>query len=306
VAPVKMGKVTEVDTKQAYIDMVTQGVSAEGLTIVVDAGNGMSGLLLPEVFKKIGGKVIPLYWDPDGTFPNHEANPLEEKNMKDLHKAVKEHKADLGVAFDGDADRVFFGTEQGVTIPGDLTTALIAQEILKEQPGATILYDLRSSRTTKEVIEEAGGTAIMCKVGHSNIKKQMRETGAIFAGELSGHFYFTPWYAESGMLAMKYIINVLQERKQPMSQIVAPLLRYAKTPEINFEVQDKSGVLQKLKETFSDAEILELDGITVSYPNWWANVRASNTEPLLRLNMEAKTPELLQEKQQQIEALIQG
>jgi phosphomannomutase len=301
------GKVEEVDVRQAYVDMVTTGVDAKGLKIVVDAGNGMSGLILPDVFKKIGGDVTPLYWELDGTFPNHEANPLEEKNMKDLHAKVKEVGADLGVAFDGDADRVFFGTEQGITVPGDITTALIAQELLREQPGATILYDLRCSRMTKEAIEAAAGKAIMCKVGHSNIKKQMRETGAIFAGELSGHFYFTPWYAESGMLAMKYVIERLKREQKPFSEIVQPLVsRYAKTPEINFEVEDKKTVLAHLKEKYSDAEQLELDGITISYPEWWANIRASNTEPLLRLNMEAKTPELLAEKQAEIEAILNG
>ncbi len=304
--PGKIGSVTQQDVRKDYLDMVSAGATANGLKIVVDAGNGMTGLLLKDFFERVGGEVIPLYWELDGTFPNHEANPLEEKNMVDLHRTVKEHGADLGVAFDGDGDRVFFGTEHGVTVPGDLTTALIAQEILQEKPSSTILYDLRSSRTTKEVIEEAGGQAHMSKVGHSNIKKQMREDGAIFAGELSGHFYFTPWYAESGFLALNYILRVLQDQKKPMSVIVAPLLRYSKTPEINFEVEDKDKVLNALRAKYSDAEILELDGITISYPEWWANVRASNTEPLLRLNMEATTPELLQSKQAEIESIIKG
>ncbi len=300
------GTVTDVDVKKEYLEMVSEGVSVKGLKIVVDAGNGMAGILLKDFFSRVGGEVTALYWNPDGSFPNHEANPLEEKNMVDLHAAVKEAGADLGIAFDGDADRVFFGTEQGVTVPGDITTALIAKEILQEQPHSTILYDLRSSRATKEGIEEAGGKAVMSKVGHSNIKKQMRETSAVFAGELSGHFYFTPWYAESGFLAVKYILNLLQQEKRPFSEIVAPLLRYAKTPEINFEVENKDLVLAALKEKYADADILELDGITMSYPDWWANVRASNTEPLLRLNMEAKTPELLTEKQAEIEAILKG
>lgn len=302
--PVKMGVVTQVSVKNEYLDMVTAGWDAKGLKIVVDAGNGMAGILLKDFFERVGGEVIPLYWEPDGNFPNHEANPLEEKNMKDLHKAVLEHKADLGIAFDGDADRVFFGTEKGLTIPGDISTALIAQELLKEKPGATILYDLRSSRATKEEIEKAGGKALMSKVGHSNIKKQMREHNALFAGELSGHFYFTPWYAESGMLAVKYLVKVLKESGKRMSEIVAPIMHYAKTEEINFEVADKTPVLKALKEKYADAEFLELDGITISYPDWWANVRASNTEPLLRLNMEADTAALLKEKQAEVEAII--
>lgn len=299
------GSISEDTTaRHAYLDTVCRPGSAAGLKLVIDAGNGMAGMLLPEVTTRLGGQVIPLYWEPDGTFPNHEANPLEEKNMRDLQAAVREHQADLGVAFDGDGDRVFFTTETGVTVPGDLTTALIAQQILNEHPGATILYDLRSSRMTKEVIEAAGGQALMSKVGHSNIKAQMRSTGAVFAGELSGHFYFTPWYAESGMLAFMYILTALQAAKQPFSQLIKPLTRYAKTPELNFEVADKTAVLNQLKTTYHDADILELDGITVSYPTWWANVRASNTEPLLRLNLEADTPDLLATKQQELEHII--
>ncbi len=299
-----LGTVSEQDARADYLDMVSAGVSAKGLKIVVDAGNGMAGLLLQDFFNRVGGTVTALYWEPDGTFPHHEANPLEETNMQDLHRAVKEQKADLGVAFDGDGDRIFFGTELGVTVPGDITTALIGQEILKEKPGSTILYDLRSSRSTKEAIEQAGGQVLMSKVGHSNIKKQMRESGAVFAGELSGHFYFTPWYAESGFLALGYLLKLLQDRNQPLSAIVQPLLRYAKTAEINFAVADKASVLAALKENYADADILELDGVTISYPDWWANVRASNTEPLLRLNMEASTSELLQEKQTEIESII--
>jgi phosphomannomutase len=271
---------------------------------VADAGNGMSGLLLPEVAKRIGGEIVPLYWELNGNFPNHEANPLEEKNMKDVQTAVLKEQANFGVAFDGDSDRVFFCTEEGVTVPGDIATGLIAQELLKENPGASILYDLRSSRMTKEMIEAAGGQAIMCKVGHSYIKKQMRETGAIFAGELSGHFYFVPTYAESAMHALMCITRLVQESGKSLSEIVKPLLKYAKTPEINFEVTDKLAAIKRIKEKYADAEIMELDGVTVSYQDWWANVRMSGTEPLLRLNMEAITPELLQAKQSEIEDLI--
>ncbi len=304
-APAKnVGFVSEKSVKKEYLDMVAKGVSAEGLKLVVDAGNGMAGLLLQEYFERVGGTAIPLYWELDGSFPNHEADPLKEENVRDMHAAVLANQADLGVAFDGDGDRIFFGTEKGRTIPGDITTALIAQEVLHHQPGATILYDLRASRATKEAIEEAGGVPNMSKVGHSNIKAQMRTVRAVFAGEVSGHFYFTPWYAESGFLALGYMLKMLQEKKKPISELVRPLLRYAKTPEINFEVEHKEGILQKLKETYADADILELDGVSIIYPTWWANVRASNTEPLLRLNMEADTAELLQEKRQEIEQLM--
>lgn len=302
----KQGSVTDVETRSAYIEMVTKDVSAEGLKIVVDAGNGMAGLLLPEIFKNIGGTVIPLYWDLDGTFPNHEADPLKDENMRDLHEAVKQHQADVGVAFDGDADRVFFCTEQGITIPGDITLALIAREVLHEKPGSPVIYDVRASRTTAEVITEAGGTAVMTSVGHSLIKPKMREIKAPFAGEVSGHYYFAPWYAESAMIAMGYILNVMKAQSKPLSAIVQPLLRYAKTPEINFKVSDKETVLQRLKQRYQDAKLIEIDGLRFDYPEWWASVRASNTEPLLRLNMEARTPELLEEKRQEIEAIISG
>lgn len=299
-----VGEVKEVSAKEEYLNLITGGVSAEGLKIVVDAGNGMAGLLLSEFFKRVGGEVTPLYWELDGTFPNHEANPLVEENLRDLKKAVKEHKADLGVAFDGDADRVFFTTEKGEVVPGDITMILIALELVREHPGLTMLYDLRSTRTVKEVIEKNGGKTIMSKVGHSNIKPQMRETGAIFAGEVSGHFFFAPWYAESSFLALGYMLRILQREHKPFSEIIRPLQHYPKTPEINFEVEDKTGAIARLKERYADAEILELDGVSVMYPDWWANVRASNTEPLLRLNMEANTPELLQEKRTEIESII--
>jgi phosphomannomutase len=303
----KKGAVTEADVQEEYVAMVTKGASAEGLKIVVDAGNGMTGMILKAVFDRLGGDVIPLYWELDGTFPNHEADPLKPENMEDLKAAVLKHKADLGVAFDGDGDRVFFMTEKGVTVPGDIANALIAGEVLKEHPGTPILYDIRASRTTAEAIREAGGEPIMWKVGHSLIKPKMRETGAHFAGEVSGHFFFAPWYAESGMLALNYILRIIHEEKKPFSAIVAPLLRRAKTDEINFSVTDKDAIIARLKEKYKDADTIhDFDGIRIEYKDWWFNVRPSNTEPKLRLNMEADTPELLAEKQREIEALIKG
>ena len=303
----RAGEVSQDATvKEAYLSEVCEMGVADGLKLAIDAGNGMAGMLLPEVMERIKGDAVKLYWEPDGSFPNHEADPLKEENMRDLQAAVRENGADLGVAFDGDADRVFFTDEKGEIIPGDLTTALIAKEVLREQPGATILYDLRSSRATKEAIEEAGGRANMCKVGHSNIKAQMRSDDAVFAGELSGHLYFTPWYAESGLLALMKILKIMKVSGKPMSELVSPLRRYSKTAEINFEVSEKEKVLAELKEKYADAEIMELDGVTISYPDWWANVRASNTESLLRLNMEAKTKELLDSKRSEIEAIIAG
>lgn len=301
-----IGQVRAADVRSQYIDMVTAGASAAGLTTVVDAGNGMAGLILGDIFQRLGGRVIPLYWELDGTFPHHEADPLKEENMADLHQAVRKEKADWGVAFDGDGDRVFFCTEEGGTIPGDITTALIAREVLREQPGKPIVYDVRASNATREAIEAAGGQPVVWKVGHSNIKPKMRELGAPFAGEVSGHFFFAPWYAESGMLAMNYLLRLLEREKKPLSQIVAPFLRYAKTPEINFAVADKDAVIAKLKNHFADAALNEIDGVRFDYPDWWASVRSSNTEPLLRLNLEAKTAELLAQKRAALEALIRG
>ncbi len=302
----KRGIVTQNEKVRAvYLDSVAEGINADGLSLVVDSGNGMAGLLLADLFKRIGGTVTPLYWELDGTFPNHEADPLKEENMADVKESVIKNSADFGVAFDGDGDRVFFVTEKGTTVPGDITTALIATEILRDQPGSTILYDLRSSRATYETIKAAGGNAVMSKVGHSNIKKQMRQTKAVFAGELSGHFYFTPWYAESSLRALMRVIRLLQRSRQPLSALVEPIMKYAKTPEINFTVADKDAVLKRLRDRYSDARILELDGISIQYKDWWANVRASNTEPKLRLNMEADTIKLLAEKKREIEDIIQ-
>lgn len=302
----KVGKIEEARVRDEYLDTVLEGCDASGLKIAVDAGNGMVGMLLEDVFKRIGAEVVPLYWELDGNFPNHEADPLKDENMQDLHKAVKDSGADLGVAFDGDGDRVFFCTEKGVTVPGDITTALIATEVLRKNPGSPIIYDIRTSRTAEEVIKEAGGRPIMWNVGHSLIKPKMREEGAYFAGEVSGHYFFAPWFAESGILAMRHMIKLLQREQKPFSEIVEPLLKRAKTPEINFDVEDKEAALNRIKEKYSDAEIVDFDGVRVDYPEWWASVRSSNTEPKLRLNMEADTKELLEEKKKEIELLIAG
>jgi len=301
------GSLSEHKVTEAYIDMVTQGASAEGLKIVIDAGNGMTGHILAQVMQRLGGEVIPLYWELDGTFPNHEADPLNEQNNADVQAAIVQHGADLGVAFDGDGDRVFFFTEEGVTIPGDITTALIAGQVLKEQPGTPIIFDIRASRTTPEFILEAGGRPVMWKVGHSLIKPKMREEGAYFAGEVSGHFFFAPWYAESGMLAFNYFLRLVRERGQKVSEIVAPLMRRSKTPEINYEVADKEAVLALLKKVYAGADrIFDFDGIRFEFSDWWASVRPSNTEPKLRLNLEAETPQLLEEKRVEIEHIIQN
>ena len=243
------------------------------------------------------------------TFPNHEPNPLIEDNMKDLHAAVKKHNADLGVAFDGDGDRVFFTTKEGETVDGDIMTGLLASEVLKDNSGAKVLYDLRASRATAEAIKEAGGQPIITRVGHSYIKARMREEQAIFAGEVSGHFYFAPWYAELAIKAMITLIQLIKEEDTSLSDLAKPLSeRYATSPELNFEVDDKDGAIKRIEDKYADdaEEILHIDGLTVRFPTWWCNVRPSGTEPLLRLKVEANTEEELIDKRQQLENLIGG
>ncbi len=268
-----------------------------GLKIVVDAGNGMDGIVLPKLFANANCQVIPLYWEPDGTFPNHEANPLKEETLTALKQKIRETGAGLGVAFDGDGDRVGFVDEKGNSIPGDIITALIAREMLKENPGATILYDVRSSWAVKEEIEKAGGRPMMYKVGHGLIKVKMREAGVYFGGELSSHYYFSNFYiTDNGDLAMLKLIQLLVDEGKPLSELVGPVMRYSHSPEINSEVKDVAAKLAELRERYKDGRMIELDGLTVEYDDWWFNVRPSQTEPLLRLNVEAKTQSQMEAK----------
>ena len=261
------------------------------LKIVIDAGNGMGGYTAPAVFERLNAEVIELYFELDGTFPNHEANPIDPKNLKDLQKAVKKHQADIGLAFDGDADRCFLIDEQGELVNPSSLTSLIATRELVKHPGASIIYNLISSRAVREVVEENGGTAIRSRVGHSYIKKLMAESGAVFGGEHSGHFYFSDfWRADSGMLAALHAVAALGEKKIALSKLLAPFNRYVASGEINSEVKDAQAAMERIANAYgseSGIEIDHLDGLTVSAADWWFNVRASNTEPLLRLNVEA-------------------
>ena len=280
------------------------------LKIVIDAGNGMAGYTVPAVFEKLDVEVIPLYFELDGTFPNHEANPIDSANLKDLQKAVKKHSADLGLAFDGDADRCFLVDELGNCVDPSALTALIAARELAKRPKSTIIYNLISSRAVKEVIEENGGKAVRSRVGHSYIKKLMAETGAIFGGEHSGHFYFKEfWRADSGMLAALHAIAALGESKKSISKILAEYQRYFASGEINSTVKDAQGAIAQIKEKYGkDSELTldELDGLTVNGDTWWFNVRASNTEPLLRLNVEAKTQARMEKLRVQVLGEIRG
>lgn len=285
-----------------YIEAVldTAGIHSFGdLKIVVDCANGMGGLILPALYAKVGNEPTRLYWRLDGSFPNHEANPLKTETLLALRDRVVDEKADLGVAFDGDGDRVAFIDEKGQIIPGDFVTALIAREMLKKKPGAEILYDLRSSWIVPEEIEKAGGKATECRVGHGLIKKQMREEGGFFAGELSSHYYFSEFFTtDNGDLAMLNIIKLLLAENKPMSEIVAPLHKYFHSGEINSEVKDIPAVLARLKAKYGPIakRVTEIDGYKAEFGDWWFNVRPSNTEPLIRLNLEAKTREKMDEK----------
>lgn len=263
------------------------------LKIVVDAGNGMAGYTAPAVFSKLNAEVIEMFYELDGTFPNHEANPIDPENLRDLQAAVKKHKADIGLAFDGDADRCFLVDEKGDLVNPSSLTSLIATRELAKYPGSTIIYNLISSKAVREVVEESGGTSVRSRVGHSYIKKLMAETGAVFGGEHSGHFYFRDfWRADSGMLAALHAIAALGESNVPLSQLFAPFNRYVSSGEINSTVSDAAASSRKIEEHYGAIEGVELDhldGLTVTGDTWWFNLRASNTEPLLRLNVEATT-----------------
>jgi len=280
------------------------------LKIVVDAGNGMAGHTAPAVFARLNCEVIPMYYELDGTFPNHEANPIDPKNLKDLQKAVKKHKAEIGLAFDGDADRCFLVDESGELVNPSTLTALIAARELAKNPGASIIYNLISSRAVVEIVEESGGKAIRSRVGHSYIKKLMADTGAVFGGEHSGHFYFKDfWRADSGMLAALHAIAALGEVSAPLSKILKPYCRYVASGEINSEVADAQSSMNEISEKYGESagnEVDHLDGLTVNGDTWWFNVRASNTEPLLRLNVEAKTEARMEKIRDEVLATIRG
>jgi phosphomannomutase len=303
----KPGNVTQGNVTEAYNQHVLsflRGDTSRRLKVVVDAANGMGTIDKP-LLEAMNLDLIPLFFELDGRFPNHEANPLKEENLRDLQKAVREHEADLGVSFDGDADRAAFIDETGKAIGSDLMTGLIAGELLKREPGKVVVYDLRSSRAVAEYIEENGGVPVRERVGHSFIKATMRQCSAIFGGELAGHYYFRDHsYADCPMMSVVEVLNLVRSSGKPLSALVAPLRRYAKSPEINFVVEDKKGKMDELARRFADAQIDYLDGITFSYPDWWANVRPSNTEPFLRLVLEARTPEELKRHEDELIGIL--
>lgn len=304
-----VGKVRESNLLEKYVDFLFSLFSKDAfsrdfqrreLVVAIDAGNGMGGHTVPAVFSRIKAQLHGIYFELDGTFPNHEANPIDPANLKDLQNLVTEKKADIGLAFDGDADRCFLVDENGELVSPSALTALIAQRELQKNPGASIIYNLICSRRVPQVIEENGGKAIRSRVGHSFIKKLMAEHKAVFGGEHSGHFYFRDfWRADSGMLAALHAIAALFDSNLKLSELLTNYNRYSLSGEINTKVSDQLGAINRIRSHYeASAEPLEfdeLDGLTVSAQDWWFNVRPSNTEPLLRLNVEAATPEEMEQ-----------
>lgn len=306
-----IGRETERNMLGDYIDHLLSLVDVSHirpLKIVVDAGNGMAGYTAPALFENLNVELIELYFELDGTFPNHEANPIDSANLKDLQKAVIKHKADIGLAFDGDADRCFLVDERGTIVDPSSLTALIAARELAKHPRSSIIYNLISSRAVAEVIEENSGKPIRSRVGHSYIKKLMAESGAIFGGEHSGHFYFKNfWCADSGALAALHAIAALGEQKSTLSKLLKPFIRYVSSGEINSKIGKPEKALRAIEEKYSKSgEVDHLDGLTVNGDTWWFNVRPSNTEPLLRLNVEAKTQAKLDRVRDEVLALIRS
>ena len=304
------GTVQERDLLAAYVEHVLSFVDVEAMrpmTVVADTANGMGGLVVPAVMARLPITLHHLYAELDGTFPNHPADPIDPENQKDLKAAVLEHGADVGLAFDGDADRVFLIDEQAQDVSGSLLTALVAIAMLDQEPGAKIVHNLICSWTVPEVVREHGGEPIRTRVGHSFIKQVMADTGAIFGGEHSGHYYFRDNYrADSGLIAAVVALGELSKADAPLSSLLAPLRRYADSGEINSKVDDPTERIEAIAAAFDAGRQDRLDGLTVEFDDWWCNVRASNTEPLLRLNVEARTPELLEAKTAEVLALIRG
>jgi phosphomannomutase len=276
--------------------------------VAVDAGNGMAGLTVPRVFAGLPIEIVPLYFELDGTFPHHEANPIDPRNLRDLQRAVTEHGADIGLAFDGDADRCFIVNERGEIVSPSVLTALIAARELAREPGATIIHNLITSRAVPEIITEHGGVPVRTRVGHSFIKAKMADEGAVFGGEHSGHFYFRDfWYADSGLLAALHALAALGSQAEPLSRLLARYSRYSASGEINTEVNDQAAVTAIVRDEFSGrpgVSLDELDGLTVTAPDWWFNLRPSNTEPLLRLNAEAADEARMAEIRDQVLRIV--
>ncbi|TQN41538.1 phosphomannomutase [Blastococcus colisei] len=312
--PDRVGTVSSQDVLAGYADHLHSLVDLSGirpLTVVVDAGNGMGGHTVPVVLAGLPLEIVPLYFELDGSFPNHEANPLDPANLVDLQAAVREHGADIGLAFDGDADRVFVVDENGDPVSPSAVTALVAVRELAKGRGTTIIHNLITSRAVPEIVREYGGEPVRTRVGHSFIKEEMARTDAVFGGEHSAHYYFRDfWRADTGMLAAMHVLAALGEQSRPLSELTAAYSRYAASGEINSTVADTSATMGEVRDAFAEQDgvaVDELDGLTVQLPDGaWFNLRASNTEPLLRLNVEAPDEARMTELRNRILGMVRA
>jgi len=310
----RRGQVTTKNALDAYVAHVMSFIDpsiVKPFNVVLDAGNGMAGLVAPRLFERLPCRTTRLFFEIDGTFPNHEANPLIEENRRDIVERVIAEKADVGIAWDGDADRCFFITGAGEFVSGDFVTALLAEAFLMKHPGASIIYDLRASYAVRDMVAKYGGQALMNRVGHAFIKQRMRESNAIFGGEVTGHYYFRDnFYADNGFIPALLMLELMSKKGQSLHELLEPLARrYFISGEINTKLANMDLVPHKLDQIaakYSDARQYTLDGLSVEYPEWHFNVRPSNTEPLLRLNLEATTPELMAQKRDEVVALIRS
>ncbi|HWN23038.1 MAG TPA: phosphomannomutase/phosphoglucomutase [Gaiellaceae bacterium] len=307
----RRGTVEAHDVWPGFVDKVLSFVDVEvmkPLKVVIDAANGMAGAMLPPVLERLPVEAVTCHFEPDGTFPNHEPNPLLPENREFIVRKTTEEGADLGVAYDGDADRCFFVDDTGDFVPGDFITALLAESILEKEGGGRVIYDVRASRAVPETIERAGGEPLMNRVGHAYIKHRMRKEGAVFAGEVSAHYYFRDFsQADSGVVPFLLVLELISKRGRKLSELLAPFReRFFITGEINTPVADVALKLQELKERYADGRVTHLDGISVDYDDWHFNVRPSNTEPLLRLNLEASSQELMEAKRDEVIGLIRA
>ncbi|MFL5982693.1 MAG: phosphomannomutase/phosphoglucomutase [Gaiellaceae bacterium] len=306
------GTVTREDIWPRFVERVLSFVdigAVKPLRVVIDAANGMAGVMLPPVLERLPIDAVRCYFEPDGSFPNHEPNPLLPENREFIVRKVTEDRAELGVAFDGDADRCFFVDDSGEFVPGDFVTALLAESILEKEPGSKMLYDVRASWAVPETIERAGGVALVNRVGHAFFKHRMREEGAVFGGEVSGHYYFRDFsQADSGVVPFLLMLELLSKRGQKLSDALRSYReRYFITGELNTPVSDVPLKLQELKERFgAEGKVSHLDGLSVDADDWHMNVRPSNTEPLLRLNLEALSPELMERKRDEVLEVIRN
>ena len=304
------GGVTERDVLAAYVDHLVGIVDVdaiEPLTVVADGGNGVAGVAVPAVFDRIPARLVGLYLEPDGTFPNHHPDPLRPENLRDLEARLAAEGADLGVAFDGDADRAFFVDDRLSPLPGSTVTAMVADWFLRREPGASVVHNLICSKAVPEIVTGAGGVPVRTRVGHSFIKQVMKETGAIFGGEHSGHYYFRDHYrADSGILTLLVLLQVLSEAGVPLSQLRSRYERYAQSGEINFSVDDKDRAMDRIAAAFHEGTADRLDGLTIDLGDRWFNVRPSNTEPVLRLNVEAPTAAEVREIVSRVETQLEG